>query len=291
MATTLPRPTMPPSGPLPSLPVSKTRQSSVQSGNTSPGPTQSTGLPLPSRSPSSASPVSQSSTFKSHHASISSLPRGQHSVNALQSQKVLRKTISIGSFPHPPKPITRTNSQSSSASPASNPVSPSVEHGAKTIKTPGSRRAASQGNTLKRPPRTSSRANQLRNFTNPSTPSLLNGGDVKSVSLTDLTSLPANQPLSPRLGRLSGYDDLDENRGRQRTDDIYAVEPEKGGKDGKGNVIVSVRVRPDAPGNEGSKSDLEWMVDGRRSLISYRGREGGEYIYGQFLPNHLHSHC
>jgi centromeric protein E len=57
---------------------------------------------------------------------------------------------------------------------------------------------------------------------------------------------------------------------------------EKSGKDSKGNVIVSVRVRPDVAGGEGNRSELEWMVDGRRSLISYRGKEGGEYIYGKF---------
>jgi centromeric protein E len=66
-------------------------------------------------------------------------------------------------------------------------------------------------------------------------------------------------------------------------DDLKS-EGDKLGKDGKGNVLVSVRVRPDCAGNEGSKSDLEWMVDGRRSLISYRGREGGEYVYGWSPP-------
>jgi hypothetical protein len=50
--------------------------------------------------------------------------------------------------------------------------------------------------------------------------------------------------------------------------------------DGKGNVVVSVRVRPDAAGNE-NKADGEWMVDGRKSLISYRGKEGGDYFYGK----------
>jgi centromeric protein E len=50
--------------------------------------------------------------------------------------------------------------------------------------------------------------------------------------------------------------------------------------DGKGNVIVSVRVRPDAGGND-NKADGEWMVDGRKSLISYRGKEGGDYYYGE----------
>lgn len=49
--------------------------------------------------------------------------------------------------------------------------------------------------------------------------------------------------------------------------------------DGKGNVIVSVRVRPDASGQD-RKTEGEWMVDGRKSLIGYRGKEGGDYYYG-----------
>ena len=52
------------------------------------------------------------------------------------------------------------------------------------------------------------------------------------------------------------------------------------GVDGKGNVIVSVRVRPDAGGNE-HRTDGEWMVDGRKSLIGYNGKEGGDYYYGK----------
>ena len=52
-------------------------------------------------------------------------------------------------------------------------------------------------------------------------------------------------------------------------------------KEGKGNVTVSVRVRPDVASAEKERdSDLEWMVDGRRSLIAFRGKEGGEYSYG-----------
>jgi centromeric protein E len=49
--------------------------------------------------------------------------------------------------------------------------------------------------------------------------------------------------------------------------------------DGKGNVLVSVRVRPDAGAND-HKAEGEWMVDGRKSLIAYRGKEGGDYYYG-----------
>lgn len=49
--------------------------------------------------------------------------------------------------------------------------------------------------------------------------------------------------------------------------------------DGKGNVLVSVRVRPD--NNAGQQNpEGEWMVDGRKSLIAYKGKEGGDYIYG-----------
>ena len=56
--------------------------------------------------------------------------------------------------------------------------------------------------------------------------------------------------------------------------------------EGKGNVLVSVRVRPDAGATgQPSKTDGEWMVDGRRSLVAYRGKEGGDYYYGMFAGN------
>lgn len=56
--------------------------------------------------------------------------------------------------------------------------------------------------------------------------------------------------------------------------------PTAANKEGKGNVIVSVRVRPDVAANGDNRSEGEWLVDGRRSLISYHGREGGDYYYG-----------
>lgn len=52
-------------------------------------------------------------------------------------------------------------------------------------------------------------------------------------------------------------------------------------KESKGNVIVSVRVRPDQSGGETPRSHGEWSVDGRQCLISYRGKEGGDYYYGK----------
>ena len=70
-------------------------------------------------------------------------------------------------------------------------------------------------------------------------------------------------------------------RGRDDADDSQDNERNPRGKEAKGNVIVSVRVRPDTSSQESSQTDGEWMVDSRRSLVAYRGREGGNYHYGK----------
>ncbi|PWY64280.1 kinesin family protein [Aspergillus heteromorphus CBS 117.55] len=59
-------------------------------------------------------------------------------------------------------------------------------------------------------------------------------------------------------------------------------------KETKGNVIVSVRVRPDAAGVDNTKT-AEWAVDGRRGLISYNGKEGGDYLYDNVFSAHEHN--
>lgn len=51
-------------------------------------------------------------------------------------------------------------------------------------------------------------------------------------------------------------------------------------KESKGNVIVSVRVRPDASSSDNT-GEGEWLVDGRRALVSFRGKEAGDYFYGR----------
>lgn len=48
----------------------------------------------------------------------------------------------------------------------------------------------------------------------------------------------------------------------------------------KGNVLVSVRVRPDAKSEQSRGGRGDWNVDGRKSLVSYQGKEGGDYYYG-----------
>lgn len=74
-------------------------------------------------------------------------------------------------------------------------------------------------------------------------------------------------------------EEADEDRGRAKEAEKIQSPKTAKGKEHKGNVIVSVRVRPDTSGHDSSASEGEWMVDGRRSLIAYRGKEGGDYVY------------
>jgi centromeric protein E len=105
----------------------------------------------------------------------------------------------------------------------------------------------------------------------------LNGAD--SVPVDDghlgLPSPPHSRNSSPNGSHATSattFEDLgDDERGGSDS---------KAFKDGKGNVIVSVRVRPDV-GAKDSKQELEWEVDNKRALITYRGREGGDYLYGE----------
>ena len=130
-----------------------------------------------------------------------------------------------------------------------------------------------------------------------STPSLLNGsGDGKAISNAGLRGSrdiavqdsPPHSRSSSAHGSYSTsattFEDSEEKRGRDDVDDNYndgkrRRESGKKEKESKGNVIVSVRVRPDAGGDKSSSRD--WLVDGRQSLITYKGREGGDYFYGK----------
>lgn len=71
-------------------------------------------------------------------------------------------------------------------------------------------------------------------------------------------------------------------RGREEANDSISDSTKcSKANEAKGNVVVSIRVRPDASGSGDRKAEGEWMVDGRRSLVAYKGREGGDYYYGE----------
>jgi centromeric protein E len=128
------------------------------------------------------------------------------------------------------------------------------------------------------------------------TPSLLNGsGEGKSVARTtgvrtsdgviSISSPPQSRSSSAQDSYSTSatqYDDVGEGSSQKRETGADASSSKSLPKgDGKGNVLVSVRVRPDAAGNDHNKPEGEWMVDGRKSLIAYHGKEGGDYIYGE----------
>jgi len=136
------------------------------------------------------------------------------------------------------------------------------------------------------------------------TPSLLHAGISSSaVPLVDnkrssdgQSSLPS--PPQSRSSSANGsystsattFEEGDEDRGRSKdaTEDTPSPKTPKG-KEPKGNVIVSVRVRPDNSGHDPTTAEGEWMVDGRRSLIAYRGKEGVDYhfdnVFGTYDDN------
>ncbi|KAK3943670.1 kinesin motor domain-containing protein [Diplogelasinospora grovesii] len=258
MSNALPRPSRPSNGPptvaLPALPVGKTRKSTgamaIPSGKLTPT-TPKTGLRAPSSTfLPSTSPVPSSTVPH---------PRSVSGIN--NAGRTLRKAVSINSFPQPPRGEGRVTSLP--PSPLSTGVS---SRKSKTPTTP----------------------NYL--FSS-GTPSLLNGtGEGKSVArnsdgLISVSSPPQSRSSSAQDSYSTSatqYEDL-VDLAQQKLDASAANSSKRQSKtDGKGNVIVSVRVRPDAGGND-AKPDGEWMVDGRKSLIAYNGKEGGDYYYGKNL--------
>lgn len=259
MATALPRPSRPSNGPpnmaLPALPVNKTRKTTGSYSPTKSAPsTPRSGLRAPSTSFAPPSP-----------APTSALPQPKLGPGINAAGKTLRKTVSINSFPHPPRGDSRSSSL---------PPSPL------TSEKPRSRK---------------SRAPKEYTFS-PATPSLLNGsGEGKSISnarmsdgLISISSPPHSRSSSAQDSYSTSattYDDPAEATTSNGVDGANgaatsASEKRTSKSDGKGNVVVSVRVRPDNQSPE-SRPEGEWMVDGRKSLIAYKGKEGGDHYYGK----------
>lgn len=282
VATSLPvlsrAPMDPPTTALPPLPSNKPRKSlPVVTKNF--GDLSRTESPTKLRSPSTPLRPSALPTLQ-HPASTPAVPTMRPSSSLGKAsgsimEKTVRKTISIASFPHPPK----SASNSASASPVS-----SVPSITGTI-----------GSTRSKKPSRGSTATTFSSYRGSQTPSLLNrGGDGKSIPLaTSHRVSDASNPSPPHSRSSSAqgscstsattFEDTDDGprRGREGADGAQDNERNPRGKEVKGNVIVSVRVRPDTACQESSQADGEWMVDGRRSLVAYRGREGGDYHYGK----------
>lgn len=105
--------------------------------------------------------------------------------------------------------------------------------------------------------------------------------------MLNIPSPPQSRPTSANGSDGTHFEDVGQEhslRGRTKSNtNLRLGAQDDGVKEAKGNVIVSVRVRPEAGGTDVSRVAGEWMVDGRRSLISYKGGEGGEYRYGEAI--------
>ncbi|KAL5391395.1 hypothetical protein DPSP01_001265 [Paraphaeosphaeria sporulosa] len=287
----LPRPSRPsiapPTGPLPSLPVAKSRVSNVGSASRSPP-----GSLLPSRANNSRAVSSpQRPVTRGHTSSTSNVPTiptltaTESPAGPLPPGKTLRKTVSIGAFPQPPKHASRLGSHppsplSASSTPNGETVDSRIAPGFKPPISPARRTSLK-----KTAPRVSNVGGRSLIGKSPlSPPSLLNGsGESLAVDGNHL-SLPS--PPQSRNSSAQGsyatsattFEDIGDEDARSHPGASTMPDDNATQKDGKGNVIVSVRVRPDA-GAKDSKQETEWEVSNKKALISYRGRDGGDHYY------------
>ncbi|KAI9640884.1 Kinesin-like protein kip2 [Ciborinia camelliae] len=279
MAATLPRASRPSYGPptsaLPALPMSKTRKSTtgIQS------PTERQEAPNTPRSGRIRTP-SSSSLQSLRNPGLPKVPTSP-GVNA--AGKTIRKTISINAFPQPPRGGVRTTSLPPS------PLSGGVAPGTAISTGDSSRRESTEINSSNGGGGKFRQRPKAMGNPNTENATFINGsGDGISISsgpgargsdgLLSLPSPPQSRSSSAQDSYSTSVTTTDEfgdgSRGREGLDDGPKL------AEGKGNVIVSVRVRPDANSQgDNSKSDGEWMVDGRKSLVAYRGKEGGDYYY------------
>ncbi len=293
------RPAIPPPEPArPGLPALKTRNSSTAAATSRLPSTSQMSSKLAIRTPSKPT----TSLGTAHAKSSPAIPtlRSMSITTALQEKSTdteIRRSISIASFPEPPGVHKRIATISNRSSP---PQSSLVENGLN--KTDSASITLLPGGTA--------RLKRLRIAEDPpsagiavsdNSPAQSNSHGTTAIPAVDRTKetdnrITANSPAS-RSSSAQGscstsattFEDVDDGRrGREEPNhDSFDGMPSVKTKETKGNVIVSVRVRPDAGGNGDKKSEGEWMVDGRRSLVAYRGREGGDYYYGELVRTWL----
>ncbi|KAL4933599.1 putative kinesin family protein (KipA) [Aspergillus undulatus] len=249
--STLPQPSRPSAGPpmgaLPQLPAPKSRKSL-------PAPSESSRAASPSKLRTPSSPRATPKSPLATSTTNISAPRSTSAARVPSSpDKSLRRTISIAAFPQPPKQGSRPSTASSITAP----------HGLQSSGSVKSKRGSrpSGGTASQRSSKTHS---------------LLSVGEGRSISNIDMDASPSQSRSSSAEGSYSTsattFEDGDEATNTSKTN-----AKSKETKETKGNVIVSVRVRPNVSGE--STANAEWMVDARRALLVYNGKEGGDYYY------------
>ena len=293
----------PPTSALPQLPVSRLRSpltvSESSRQQSAPPIASKFALKTPSKIIKASTSQSTNQTPSSPKPTTmrsNSTSQAHNHAEDLSTDKEVRRSVSIANFPHPPK-ARKAGLDSKYSTATHSLISDATAHNNYA----GDSRAGSL--RIKRLKTKASTDGLGRMYGGGSTPTLLNGsGDGKAISSTsetrvsnDLASLrsPPHSRSSSAQGSYSTsattFEDTDDKRAREEGH----VTTKDGGKrkasgqreyEGKGNVIVSVRVRPDAGAEKSSGKD--WMVDSRQSLVAYRGREGGDYYYGKLVKFH-----
>jgi centromeric protein E len=285
-ANSLPRPSRPsiapPTGPLPSLPVAKTRHSNIGAGQRIPSTSLLPSPAVASRAVSSSALSYRPGSKHGNSPSVPTLTAEGTPVGSIPQGKTLRKTVSIGAFPRPPS----HTGKSAPNSPLSTSSMPGGEMVDRRLSIVSKASVPSRNSSLKKPRNSNIGVGGGRGLLprSPlSPPSFLNGSADSVAVDTSHLSLPSppqsrnSSPQGSYTTSATTFEDVDdESRGRADNKDGSKSLP----KDGKGNVLVSVRVRPDAGPKDG-KTDMEWDVDNKQASIAYKGREGGDYTYGK----------
>ena len=275
------------------------------------------GLPVPSTSasatpsqPQHASSTPSVPTLKSTGSRIAT-PSAAGAAAAAGADRGVRRSVSIAAFPQPPKSAVAARAGGAGGRPSLGGTLVTTNLDKSLPKEPGSSSGSTPGSAA---PPSSGLAKPKRLKKTPSSialhgayagggtaPSLLNGsGESVPVSAGAGSGRGSGSQLglpSPPRSRSSSaqgsystsattFEDVEEAPGQARGRDEAREGSERrgrsSGKETKGNVLVSVRVRPDEGGD--LKSEGEWMVDGRRSLVAFKGKEGGDYYYGPSCP-------
>ncbi|KAL9044263.1 MAG: hypothetical protein Q9214_002584 [Letrouitia sp. 1 TL-2023] len=294
----------PPASALPSLPTPKVRSGLPTPQDTSKSPTSPQ---INTRIAIRTKPNDTYGTDQSKSSPLVSVPRSNTTVarSSDSNESEVRRSVSIASFPQPPKVRKRlaTNSR-----PFPSATWPTLESNLRKSEDTGIQRILADNKKvrkIKSRPSTDRLSHMYANAQLSRSESSGGGSGKHVAGEAELrTSDGMNSLHSPPHSRSSSaqgsystsattFEDVDDHsrKGRDIVDGgtgnvKTAVSP----KESKGNVIVSVRVRPDAAGSGDAKNEGEWLVDGRRSLVSYRGRETADFFYDNVFAIHDKNH-
>ena len=246
----------PPDGALPPLPIGPSQPKKTRTSPPSPD--------IASSSQSPRLPVLAA------RASVLRAVSGSHKTSGIP-EKTVRRVVSFSAFPNPPQSSTRISSKPPPVSSANQQQQQGVSirsTAASTDKRQLSKKSSSLSSAAVSPSQMDRDAGATSNRKAPVRSVPGRSSDAQSTIISPPRSIASSLRAS-----CSTPTTLREH------DDATAARSASKRKESKGNVIVSVRVRPDF--NDSFPSHAEWVIDGKKALISLRGKDGGgDYFYG-----------